>query len=1093
MFSRFLVLVFCLGGWLTNSCAQSFLPIKKNGLWGFVDSLGHVIVEPQYQNIGAFNGDYCTVCQGYDCGVIHKTRGLVIPVEYRSVVNSAGDQFILTKKNGAKSLIYEGQDISSAPVYKEIKQIRENKKEYLLLKEGKDSCIVQVNGAQFKIPSLGYISHELGDYFRLEKDGLQGFINVKDSSVVLPQYESITFIDSNVFVVTNLDLQKGLYVDGNEVLEPNLKEIKKEHKSIYLIQSGMGKGYYDISEKKVLFAPKYHSIFMNKNGNETYFLFPKKDASLLVLRSLEDTLGIVTSNDFYRVTRDVLLSRKDTIFNLSSLKYGVLHHDFSRVASEKDGFIMVKSKKGRLGLVNKYGKLVLTPIYKSISRNKRTIKAKGIKGNADLFTVTSGFNLKKKTSVKKLYTLSIGTGVDVDTLRMKDFDFSQGVDDFNKNASTGLSSYSYNEVEDSLGCLVYDLNGERVTSRLFKGIDVNDFNEKGFRYARAIFPSGRVGLVSNKGKILASVTYQDERNKLVTKSIGYVGKFNAEGFAVFNVNTALNRKRMSDFEYNNLLYRNNTYLSKMFHDTGLWGVLNSKGKVVLPPRYRSVTDVKNGRFFAENSEHYYGALDIQGTELIPFKFSGFKELRKDDRIYYKSILIDSKWELMDPSGNAITFADYDKIESYSQGYFSVRRNRKWTVLDSTGKEIRTPYYEKIGVQNDGLVPVRINNLWGYMNLNGEEVISPQYSLAGTYQNGVMYAKKEGKYGVLNGDTTWLIKPRFKKIYEGRNGFFITKKGNKVGVLTKDQKWLISASYSSVRFWGSTYLLCRDNSGLYDVYDLVGFKVVNKAEKVKLIGENFLSVRNKNKKYTQLLNKLGEVVIDKKEYKRFHSYSEGYFVADVKSALKMLLDTTGSVKLNGEQFKKIGTVSNGIVSVQPVDKVNTKSFYVNVGSGDRIMLANKIPNNVRELNNKNNGLFPYKTISGSYKFRNTSGENLFEINNASKFIGCDGKKVLLANETNKDGKRTRLNYSVINTYGFELAPMIFSSYKEFDNDYLALKTNKKYGVFDEELREVVEAKYELVEIISPWLLKVYGGGKTGYYNLLSKSWVWSLQD
>ena len=54
------VLILCLvplGGWAEEESAPALYPIRENGLWGYMNQAGEVVIEPQWITAEAFSDD----------------------------------------------------------------------------------------------------------------------------------------------------------------------------------------------------------------------------------------------------------------------------------------------------------------------------------------------------------------------------------------------------------------------------------------------------------------------------------------------------------------------------------------------------------------------------------------------------------------------------------------------------------------------------------------------------------------------------------------------------------------------------------------------------------------------------------------------------------------------------------------------------------------------------------------------------------------------------------------------------------------------------------------------------------------------------
>ena len=1114
--NRFLFILITLFGVYGSVLSQSFLPIKQNNLWGFVDSLGNVIVEPQYQNVGEFNGDYCTVCEGYKCGVLHKDSGLVVPVEFNKISNVGPNTFLITTNDFRKAIFKTGQEIDALQYYKEIKQIRRNRDEFLFYDERTDSCILSIDGLNRAIPYCSSVYYASYNYFKLlTLKGNVGAINMNTGQIIFPKYRHLLVENDSTIISQAPNGKYGIHQKEKIVLPHRYDFISSIGGNVFKVQGKNGVGYFNVTKNRFDLDAIYESVSTTVFDNEVYYVVGIADDQQMILSGDLDTLVVIPNKGFKILNPYVVLVMNDSSYQVSSNRYGLLKNEFDLVSKEQSGFFLVKRGAAN-GLVNKYGKLVLPPKYQSVLRKGKLIKAYKYDNSVDLYDVSSAYTLSRKSSLKNFRTLSIGRSSKLDTTDMNKFSFARTWQDaLNKTKDSVVTTadkrknrgrYRFKPSGPKSGCLYNMSKKGCVTGDLFAYIECEPLNRDGYKYTRAVFPSGRVGLVSSTGNIVASVGFENSKKKLVTKSLGYVSEFNEQGIAVFNVKVPIKRRGLSDYK---AVIKKKNERSGLMYKTGLWGVINEQGQVLMTPRFKNISDVINGKIFAQDSYGKYGVINLSGDTLVPFKYDGFQRVISDGKVFYKSISIHEKWEVFDPNGEALTFADYDRVTYINQGYSTVRRNKKWTVLDPEGNEIIPPTYERMGEQNDGLIPFRDKNLWGYLDTNGDVVIEPQYDLAGIYSQGLMPVKKGGSYGIINDKNEWVIEPKYTKIIKNNKGLFITKKRNRVGVINDKDEWIVPHHYEKVRFLGNQYIQARNRSRRYDLFTLDGTKIYSGAESVKLIGENHLSISTKNYKGTLLINKMGEVVIKSGIYKRFYNYNDGFLIADSLNYRGVILDTNGTRYLKNRDFRKLGIVSNGIILAQGyrVGGSTSEWNYVNIFSGEKVMIGDRIPNNIKEVKNINNGLFPiseFNIMQGAYlNVRDNVGFTLFT-KRAQEFVEFNGQTGIISNfhynnKTYANNTRRRVfsnkiyTYSMINGYGFDLAPMIFKDYKRLKNGYTIMQSQFLYGVFDANLNEIVDAKYESVDLVNKELLKVYGGGQLGYFNILSNSWIWELQD
>jgi outer membrane protein assembly factor BamD (BamD/ComL family) len=132
-------------------------------------------------------------------------------------------------------------------------------------------------------------------------------------------------------------------------------------------------------------------------------------------------------------------------------------------------------------------------------------------------------------------------------------------------------------------------------------------------------------------------------------------------------------------------------------DSCKYGVIDKRGKFIVPPIYEEVDDVSEG-FYAAAIAEKYGFLDRRGRIVMEFKYNdalGFKE-----------------------------------------GVAAVKTDSGWTFIDTNGTQLTNKYFKKTSSFASALCAVTENDsTWGYINHNFNWVILPTYAEAGDFEKG----------------------------------------------------------------------------------------------------------------------------------------------------------------------------------------------------------------------------------------------------------------------------------------------------------------------------------------------------------------------
>jgi len=132
-------------------------------------------------------------------------------------------------------------------------------------------------------------------------------------------------------------------------------------------------------------------------------------------------------------------------------------------------------------------------------------------------------------------------------------------------------------------------------------------------------------------------------------------------------------------------------------DSCKYGVIDKRGRFIIPAIYEEVDDLSEG-FYAAALNEKYGYLDKRGRLAVNFQYAdalGIKESKG-------AVKTDSGWMFIDTNGTQVMDKKFAKTSSFAGGLCAVTAN------DST---------------------------WGYINVTGNWVILPTYSEAGDFENG----------------------------------------------------------------------------------------------------------------------------------------------------------------------------------------------------------------------------------------------------------------------------------------------------------------------------------------------------------------------
>lgn len=238
-----------------DSFSEGYGRIVKDGLYGFVDRTGNVVIKPTWDEAGSFHGGVARVLKNDKMGIIN-TDGQVV-VEPQWDKGNLGDCY-----NG---LMPVGVD----------------DKWGFVAADGKMAIELQWTAAGEFSDGLAYV----------QRNGLLGFINTSGEIVIEPQWEYCEKFSDGRALVRNAGKYGYINTDGEVVIDLQYSDANSFHYGLARVKDPKGSSYY----------------YINTNG-EMAFTGKWKDASdfsaegtgiALVLK--DNRIGVINTSGEYIV------------------------------------------------------------------------------------------------------------------------------------------------------------------------------------------------------------------------------------------------------------------------------------------------------------------------------------------------------------------------------------------------------------------------------------------------------------------------------------------------------------------------------------------------------------------------------------------------------------------------------------------------------------------------------------------------------------------------------------------------------------------------------------------------------------------------
>ena len=806
------------------------------GQWGLVDSLGKVLIKPQYDyiesvsmglyrvNVGGKSGILGGI-EGGQWGLVDSLGKVLINPQYETINYDSRGFYKVTLRNKegfVKSLKWginntEGTEIIS-PMYEEI--ISTNHSELLIVKKSEKWGVVNARGEEKITIIYDEIIDKKDGFFQVNRSGKWGLIRYNGREILPAIYDFIgDFINNTARVNIGGTIESKYFEDikggtwgvidtsGTVVIQPKYDELSELSHGIFFARTG---STYDLLrvDQKTLFDKKNDYVLeykdslaiINHGGEIDRDHEPTGGKSGIINRFGVELISpqfddiAILSNKLIAINQggsiyneDMLIGGKWGLLNLSSQKLIPVKYEAIKVFS--NGFIainiggIVKNhdiKGGKWGLLNSIGEEVFPPKYEFIT------------------------------------SLSNGS-----------FQVNQG------------GVYDDGNVYNNDCCLIggrwglINLDGQEIVPPMYDFME--DFKEG---YAK-IRIADKWGLLKDNGKVIVPVKYialaslgkgkaivqekipnssgESEEIWKIVDSLGYEQKLAEHIYEVFEPHNGIAQIRSWErAEYDNKL-----------------GLIDSLGNIILTPKYTGIDNVfKNSRARVINSEYgKWGIINDKGEEVVPPIYEFISEIKKGVASFSVGSSIESRfdgeyviggtWGLMNvDQGKILTEPKYQFLSITHDGIGKVNVGGstfndygeiiggKWGLINSKGEEITKIIYDELTFLGNGLFKVKMGGRWdddylhggkeGLITHLGQELVPAKYEEIESFRDGYSKAIIAKKIGLLsiNGE---VLPPIYTNIYFVGYHIFLLEQNGRFGLYAPDHGVFLPCNYEEIGY------------------------------------------------------------------------------------------------------------------------------------------------------------------------------------------------------------------------------------------------------------------------------------------------------
>lgn len=283
----------------------------------------------------------------------------------------------------------------------------------------------------------------------------------------------------------------------------------------------------------------------------------------------------------------------------------------------------------------------------------------------------------------------------------------------------------------------------------------------------------------------------------------------------------------------------NSYIAVNTNDK--WGVINSKGDIVIEPTYEEmilIPDSSKAIFIVqkdvnlENGTYTSYAIDDKGNKLFSdySQIEAMQNIDKDGNVFFDNNVLkvqkDEKYGLINFSGKVLAEPEYSSItplENVTKSYVTEKDGKKGLVDNSGSIIIENEYTEIKSLTDryeDGYI-VKNDNGYGLINYNKKQILECKYDDIKNVTRSDMYVVIEGQdVELINADGEIKLKNAFKEAISIDNGNVIIKENDKYGLISSQGEKLLSTDYDDLKYaFDGNYI--ANKNGKYGIITING--------------------------------------------------------------------------------------------------------------------------------------------------------------------------------------------------------------------------------------------------------------------------------
>jgi len=267
--------------------------------------------------------------------------------------------------------------------------------------------------------------------------------------------------------------------------------------------------------------------------------------------------------------------------------------------------------------------------------------------------------------------------------------------------------------------------------------------------------------------------------------------------------------QLLDYKFNPLSENIFDHVNRSYHSFGftsdlcavkkdsLYGFINRSGEYVIKPQFKKVKSFDRGYAITGKYPHY-GLIDKKGKVVLPEEYRSIS-------IKYKNEIIARTREtstivLTEP----LRFLSFDGLVYTKRGNLVIiEKDEIYSLVHINGTKILDDNYSNIEIEKKNKVVVSKGGLKGLYDYSKKEFVLPIIydKIKIWYGGGAIIVKSMDDYGLFNEDVKVVIEPTAETIDAMTYGVKVKNNG-KFGLYSKSSKKILDVKYDSLEYLGN---------------------------------------------------------------------------------------------------------------------------------------------------------------------------------------------------------------------------------------------------------------------------------------------------